>query len=241
VKAGSFFVVAAAALVVACGGGGSTAAGPAPPPPGVSDAGGGADPQTGEVRYLSLGDSITQGIGTDNFEKAAFPARLTERWRAKGCTVDLKNVGISGYTAGQILADQVPEIAPYKPTFITFQAGANDIANNISIDVYRANVKAVLEAAKKSGARVVVLPQNEWWRSPQGPGYGGTMEKRDAYDAALIEETKAQGAELVDLRALYRSHADQKLWASDGIHPTDACYDEMAAELARVIPSPCGK
>ncbi len=234
--------MAAAALAVACGGGGgNSAAGPAPPAPGVSDAGGGADPRTGEVRYLSLGDSITQGIGTDSFETAAFPARLTERWRARGCTVELKNVGVSGYTAGQIIADEVPEIVPFKPTFITLQVGANDIANNVSIETYRANVKTILDAAKKSGARVVVLPQNEWWRSPEGPNYGGTMEKRDAYDAVLIEETKAKGAELVDLRALYRSHADKKLWAADGIHPTDACYDEMAGELARVIPSPCGK
>lgn len=214
--------------------------GPAPPPPSVSAVDGGADPQTGEVRYLAMGDSITQGIGTDAFETDAFPARLSERWRAKGCKVELKNAGISGYTAAEVLRDQVPEIAPFKPTFITLQDGANDIVNKVSPDTYRANIRAILDAAKQSGARVVVLPQNEWPRSPEGPNYG-TMEQRDAFDTILIEEVKAKGAELVDLRALYRQHADKKLWAEDGIHPTPPAYDEMAAEIARVIPSPCGK
>jgi acyl-CoA thioesterase I len=243
VKTGTFLLGLAlaplAALLAACPGSGS--AGPAPPPPSVSTAEGGADPQTGEVRYLAMGDSITQGIGTPAFETEAFPARLAERWRAKGCGVDLKNVAVGGYTASDIIANEVPEVEPYKPTFITVQVGANDIVNNVPLETYRTNVRAVLDAAKKSGARVVVLPQNEWFRSPEGINYGGTAEARNAYDAVLIEEAKAKGAELVDLRALYRQHADKKLWAEDGLHPTAACYDEMAAELARVIPSPCGK
>ena len=109
------------------------------------------------------------------------------------------------------------------------------------IDTYRAQVRTILDAAKKSGARVVVLGQNEWWRAPQAGGYGGSYAKRDAFDAVLFEETKANGAELVDLRLLYRQQADKKQWAEDGIHPTVAAYDELAAELARVIPSPCSK
>lgn len=222
----------------------SSQSGPAPPPPPVSALDGGADPQTGEVRYLALGDSITQGIGTDAFETDAFPARLSERWRAKGCKVELKNAGISGYTAAEVLRDQVPEIAPFKPTLITLQDGANDIVNAVPPETYRTNIRAILDAAKKSGARVVVLPQNEWPRSPEGINYGtvsSLMDQRDALNTILIEEVKAKGAELVDLRALYRQHADKKLWAADGIHPTPPAYDEMAAELARVIPSPCGK
>ena len=193
---------------------------------------------TGEIRYLALGDSISQGKGTPDFETAAFPARLAGRWRANGRKVVLKNLGVPHYTAADVLTLEVPEIAPFKPTLITLQVGSNDIATKVPIDTYRTRVRTILEAARKSGARVVVLGQNEWWRSPQGAGYGGTSEKRDAFDAVLFEETKTSGAELVDLRLLHRQHADKKMWAEDGIHPTGAAYDEMAAELARVIPSP---
>jgi acyl-CoA thioesterase-1 len=140
-----------------------------------------------------------------------------------------------------MVTDQLPSIAEFKPTFITFQSGANDIANNVTTDAYRNDVKTVLDAAKKSGARVVVLLQNEWFRAPEGPNYGGTPEKRATYDSIMIEEVKAKGAELVDLRLLYQQQADKKLWVSDGIHPTGEAYDAWAAEIARVIASPCGK
>ena len=214
------------------------AGGPLPPAPTVSTATGGADPVTAEIRYLALGDSISQGKGTADFETAAFPARLAVRWRAEGRTVQLKNLGVPHYTAADVLAREVPEIAPFKPTLITLQVGSNDIATKVPIEAYRAQVRAILDAAASSGARVIVLGQNEWWRSPEGAQYGGSFARRDAFDAVLVEETKAKGAEFIDLRRLHRQHADRKLWAEDGIHPTAAAYDEMSAELARVIPAP---
>ncbi len=214
---------------------------PPPPPPPVSTVDGGADPATGEIRYLALGDSISQGKGSPDFETAAFPAKLSERWRAKGCKVTLKNLGVPHYKAADVVANEVPQIEAFKPTFITLQIGSNDIATNVAPDTFRAQVRTILDAAKKSGARIVVLGQNEWFRAPDGKNYGGTFEKRDAFDAILFDEAKTKGAEVIDLRALYREQAEKKLWADDGIHPTVAAYDEMAAELARVIPSPCGK
>lgn len=214
---------------------------PATPPtaPTVSQSEGGADPKTGEVRYLAIGDSYTQGIGAPDIETGAFPARLSARWRTSGCKVELRNVGTSGYTAGQMVTDQLPAIAEFKPTFITFQSGANDIANGVTTDAYRKAVKTVIDAAKASGARVVVLLQNEWFRAPEGPNYGGTAEKRATYDSIMIEEVKAKGVELVDLRLLYKQQADENRWVSDGIHATAEAYDAWATEIARVIPSPC--
>ena len=69
----------------------------------------------------------------------------------------------------------------------------------VTIDDYRKNVAAVLDAAIGSGARVVVLAQNEWFRVPSGQGYT-TPEARDAFDAVLIEEAQSRGAEFVDMR-----------------------------------------
>ncbi len=194
---------------------------------------------TGTIRYLAIGDSLTQGIGPEDFEAAAFPARLTAKWKAKGCKVELKNAGIAGYTAGQMIQDEVPEIAAFKPTLITFQSGANDIANGVSPDEYRKNVRTIIEAGKKAGARVIVLLQNEWHRAPSGPDYGGTADKRNAYDAIMLEEIKARGVELADLRPLYKAEADKKLWVADGIHPPAKVYEEWATELARIISVPC--
>jgi len=234
-------VIALFVFLPGCEKASSSGLGPPPAAPAVSSADGGADPQTGEVRYLALGDSLTQGVGAPDLDTGSFPALVSERWRKKGCKVELRNVGASGNTASQVISDQLPAIAEFKPTFITFQSGANDIANSVTPDAYRKDVRTVLDAAKGSGARVVVFLQNEWFRAPAGPGFGGTAEKRDAYDAIMIEEVKAKGVELLDLRLLYRQQADKNAWIDDGIHPTAEAYDAWAAEIARVIPSPCGK
>jgi lysophospholipase L1-like esterase len=192
------------------------------------------------VRYLAMGDSLTQGVGATDEPTGAFPALLAGKWRSQGCEVDLLNVGVSGYTAGQVLAEQVPEIESFKPTLITFQAGGNDIVNGVSVDEYRQNVTAVLDAAKGSGARVIVLAQNEWFRSPEGQNYGSDLPaQRESYDAVLIAEAKSHGAQFVDLRPLYKQQADAGQWVEDGIHPTPAAYEAWATELATAVPTPC--
>ena len=127
-------------------------------------------PDAGSVRYLALGDSVTQGVGAPDEQTGSFPALLAEKWRGEGCEVELQNAGISGYTAGQVLDEQVPQIEEFKPTLITFQAGGNDLVNGVSTDDYRSDVQAVLDAATGSGARVIVLAQNEWFRAPGGSG-----------------------------------------------------------------------
>ncbi|MFN0095233.1 MAG: SGNH/GDSL hydrolase family protein [Dehalococcoidia bacterium] len=239
---------AAALVVPACGGSDDDASSPSTDGP--EDAGGSPDPAdpTGTVdpadpaavRYLAIGDSLSQGVGADDIETGAFPARLAERWRAAGCTVELNNAGISGYTASQMIEEQVPKIREFKPTVITFQSGANDIANGISKKQYRDDVGTVLDAALKSGARVYVLLQNEWFRAPAGPDYGGTRELRDAYDEIMIDVVKAKkDVTIVDLRPLYEQQADRNEWIDDGIHPTAKAYDAWSERLVDLIPRPC--
>ena len=199
-----------------------------------------AAPTDGAVRYLALGDSLSQGVGAPDEQTGAFPALLAERWRGEGCEVELQNAGISGYTAEQVLTDEVPQIEEFEPTLITFQAGANDIVNAVTVEDYRTNVKAVLEEATGSGARVIVLAQNEWFRSPEGQTYGEDLAaQREAFDSALIEEANAAGAEFVDMRPLYAQQADENQWVEDGIHPTPEAYEAWAAELSSAVPAPC--
>jgi acyl-CoA thioesterase-1 len=192
------------------------------------------------IRYLALGDSLTQGVGAPDEQTGSVPALLTERWRADGCDVELRNIGVSGYTAGQVVTDQLPAIEAFKPTLITFQAGANDIATGVPITEYRENISTVLDSATASGARVIVLAQNEWFRSPEGQNYGADLAaQRTAFDAALIEETTARGVEFVDLRPLYQEQAAGGLWVEDGIHPTPEAYEAWSAEIESAVPAPC--
>jgi lysophospholipase L1-like esterase len=192
------------------------------------------------LRYLALGDSFT--IGTGSSADRAFPARLVDRWGADSCAVALRNVAVNGYTTDDVIGEELPEIATYKPTFVTVAVGANDIVRGSAIEVYRANVRKILAAARASGARVVVLPQPDWSRSPTAASFGSPSEldaKIRAFNAALADEARAAGATYVDLAPLMQRQAADRMLAKDGLHPSADAYDAWAAELARAIPSPC--
>lgn len=194
--------------------------------------------EPGAVRYLALGDSLTQGVGAPDEATGSFPALLAERWRGEGCTVELQNAGVSGYTSEQILDEEVPQIDEFKPTLITFQAGGNDLVNGVTVDDYRERVDDILDDAADSGARVIVLAQNEWYRAPGGQGYT-TPEAVAEFDSVLIEEAKSHEAEFVDMRPLYKRQADENMWVDDGLHPTGEAYTQWADELATRVPAPC--
>lgn len=192
------------------------------------------------LRYLALGDSFT--IGTGSPPPRAFPTRLADRWRTQGCSLELKNVAVSGYTTDDVISEELPALAAFRPTFVTLAIGANDIVQGHSIDAYRVNVRRILDAASATGARVVVIPQPDWSRSPTAASFG-TPQLFDAivrFNAALAEEARAKGAAWVDLASLMQQQAASGLVASDGLHPSAEAYDAWAAELARALPLPCG-
>lgn len=209
----------------------------------AEDAAPAAAGEDGVVRYLSIGDSLTQGVGAPDESTGAFPVVLAERWREDGCEVEVRNVGVSGSTVPQMVDEQVPAVEEASPTFVTFQGGANDIVYGVTDEEYREAVGTVLDTAVGAGARVVVLAQNEWFRAPAAPDYGDVTvfeERRADLDEILLAEAEERGAELVDLRDRHSADADAGRWVEDGIHPTAEVYAEWADEIADAVGSPCG-
>ncbi len=87
------------------------------------------------VRYLALGDSFT--IGTGSPPARAFPTRLADRWRAQGCALEVQNVAVNGYTTDDVIAEELPAFAVFRPTLVTVAIGANDIVRGRTIEAYR--------------------------------------------------------------------------------------------------------
>lgn len=194
-----------------------------------------------EIRYLALGDSFT--IGTGSRPVDAFPARLAERWRASGRRVALKNLGVNGFTTQDLLDVEMPEVAPFAPTFVTLAIGANDLVRGGTPDGYRAQVRrifAALATAHVPAASVVALPQPDWSLSPVAADFGDPRAiagRIEAFNAILREEAQAAGARYVDIFPLMRDEAKRGMIAPDGLHPAAAAHDAWAAELStRIAP-----
>ncbi len=197
------------------------------------------------ARYLALGDSFT--IGTGSSPEQAFPARLVARWGAAGCEVALRNPAVNGFTTQDVLDRELPLARPFAPTVVTLAVGANDLVRGATLERYRAQVRRILDALSEAGVdprALVALPQPDWARSPASASFGDPAALHAqivAFNAALREEVTARGGRYVDLFPLMEQQARDGRIAGDGLHPDAASHDAWAAELARALPSPCGR
>lgn len=200
-----------------------------------------APPSAPPIRYLALGDSFTAGTGSSPDQ--AFPVRLAARLRARGAAVTLENLGVNGYTTDDLVARELPRVASFAPTMVTLAIGANDLVRGSPLERYRAQVRGILAAIVAAGvppARVYVLPQPDWSRSPVAADFGepGTIRaKIEAFNDALRAEAAAVGARWIDLFPTMRREAEAGMIARDGLHPSAAAYDAWAeALLGQVAP-----
>ena len=189
-------------------------------------------------RYLALGDSFT--IGTGSGPDRAFPARLVARCAS---SVELRNVAVNGYSTQDILDREMPDVAPFAPTFVTLAAGANDIVRGSTPDQYRMRLRTILAQLRAAGvARLVAIPQPDWSLSPAAESFGppSAIHARIVEANAILQaETVAAGGTYVDLFPLMETQAKAGMIARDGLHPSAPAYDAWAAELASRGASPC--
>lgn len=123
------------------------------------------------------------------------------------------NASISGETSlsGR---NRLPSLLErYKPAVVVIELGANDGLRGLPLPALRENLSTMIDAAQKSGARVLLLgielPVN------YGPQY------RDGLRAIYADLAKQKHAALVPF-LLEGVALDPKLMQDDGLHPTAA-------------------
>jgi len=186
-------------------------------------------------RFLALGDSFTIGTGTT--PDRSFPAELARIWTDRGREVVLSNPAVNGYTTEDLIRDELPLIASFRPTLITLLIGANDIVQGSSDDRYRRHLRSIHERVRADApdARVIALPQPDWSLSPAGAGFGDlaaiarTIER---FNEIAREEATRTGAVWTDLFPLMRDQGRKRMFAGDGLHPSAEAYAEWARDLA---------
>jgi acyl-CoA thioesterase-1 len=186
-------------------------------------------------RFLALGDSFTIGTGTT--PDRSFPAVLTRIWTDRGRQIVLANPAVNGYTTDDLIEQELPLVASFRPTLITLLIGANDIVRGSSEDRYRRQLRSVHDRIRIDApeTRVVALPQPDWSLSPAGSGFGdGSAIARtiERFNTMARHEAEGAGASWVDLFPLMREQGRKKMFAADGLHPSAEAYAEWALALA---------
>ncbi len=200
------------------------------------------NPISEEISYLALGDSYTIGESVD--EENRFPVQLINQdfgQQVKNKTVDI--IATTGWTTRNLL-DAIDKQNPPtgKYDFITLLIGVNNQYQGIDIDIYRRELKELIEISlgllEGDSSRLVLVSI---------PDYGVTpfASSRDSQKIALeidqynqIKEQYAMdyGCPYVYITDLTRQAAtNDQLIASDGLHPSGQLYRLWIPRLKPVI------
>jgi lysophospholipase L1-like esterase len=161
---------------------------------------------------------------------------LTRLWADGGRNVVLRNPAVNGYRTDDLIAEELPLLASFRPTLVTVLIGANDIVTGSSDDRYRDQLRVIHRRVRASApeARVYALPQPDWSLSRAGASFGepATIAARiERFNTIAREEAERAGAAYVDIFPLMREQLRRGMLAPDGLHPSANAYAEWAEAL----------
>lgn len=180
------------------------------------------------IRYVALGDSLTEGVGTSDYQNS-YPSLLAQRLSAQ-TNVELINLSRAGDTSTDVATNQLPQALAVKPEIVTVLIGINDIHNLKSLAEFKANYTQIVAALKKNGARVYTLSI---------PYLGSGKIVYFPYNFLLNLRTKQFNSVIkkisTDLRVsyidLYSLEKSANFYATDEFHPTDYGYQQWAKAI----------
>ena len=108
-----------------------------------------------------LGDSITEGCGTENNSYDAWCAKIAEKSSEE---YSFWNLGIGYGRADDIATDGIWLNRAKNLDIVTVCIGVNDICQGFKVDKIKKNIKKIVEILKNEGVRVILftVPPFDW-------------------------------------------------------------------------------
>lgn len=111
--------------------------------------------------FLFVGDSLTAGYGVDIED--CFVSLLKNDFEKSKNSMQIKNAGITGETSAGTLA-RIDWLIASKPEMIFLCIGSNDGLRGIRADVFRKNLKEIIEKIKTAKIKLILagvkIPSN---------------------------------------------------------------------------------
>ncbi len=192
------------------------------------------------MRYVALGDSYT--IGTSVPSEMRWPDQLVAALASRPPTLDLiANLGVNGYTSGDLIRDELPALDDLRPEFVTILIGVNDVVQGVPTPAYEANVTTILDdlLGRVGANRIVAVATPDYTVTPAGSDFGDPRRQHDgivAANDALTRLAVARGIAFIDILDLSLEAAtDRSLVADDGLHPSGAQYAQWVTRIVPVV------
>lgn len=169
-----------------------------------------ADPgaESQQPVILVIGDSLSAAYNMQTRE--AWPNLLQERLKEDGYHWRVFNSSITGDTTEGGLARLPRLLERYQPGVVIIELGGNDGLRGLPLEVTRANLEAMIVAARNQGAEVLLLGI----RIP--PNYGSEYVAR--FEGMYPELSELHGTGLVDF-FMQDVALVPGMMQADGVHP----------------------
>ncbi len=157
---------------------------------------------------LVVGDSLSAGYGLR--PEQAWPSLLAGRLAEQRLDYSVVNLSVSGETTAGGRSRLAPALQAHRPAVVVIALGANDGLRGLTLGQMRGNLDAMIAAAQKAGARVLLAGM----RLP--PNYGPYADEFQTTFADL-----AQARKIALLPFLLEPVASRpELFQPDNLHPT---------------------
>jgi acyl-CoA thioesterase-1 len=186
-----------------------------------------AQAAAGHRTLLVLGDSLSAEYGLAR--GSGWVALLDGQLRREQRAVTVVNASISGDTTSGGRSRLPALLQQHRPSHVVIELGGNDALRGLPLDMTRANLLAMVQAAKAAGAKVLLvgmqLPPN------YGARYGAD------FAAVFGAVAKAESAALVPflLAGVADAPDADKQFQSDRIHPLASAHPRMLATVWAVM------
>lgn len=175
---------------------------------------------------LVMGDSLSAEYGLKR--GTGWVALMSARMAQENIKTPVVNASISGETTAGGKSRIAELLQKHKPAWVLIELGGNDALRGLDLAGTEANLRAMAQASRAAGARVVIVGMQV------PPNYGKTYSRQFA--AVFEQVAKAEQAVLVPF--LLEGVGDRlELFQADRIHPNEAAQVKMLDNVWRVIGS----
>jgi lysophospholipase L1-like esterase len=183
------------------------------------------------IKYVSIGDSLTSGVGVDSFENS-YPYQLAKKYSTKGDAVILHVASIPGAKSEDIVKDFLDAAIQKKPDIFTLLIGVNDVYGNISEKEFTRNYRIILNrltTETKAKIYIINLPYlgSKSLILPPYDRYFGT--RTTEFNKILLNLAVEYRLNYVDLYSKSQLVSkEDSYYAADQFHPSKIGYAQWA-------------
>jgi lysophospholipase L1-like esterase len=191
----------------------------------------------GQLTYVAIGASDTFGIGSSDPYTQNWATDLAEKL---GQNVHLINLGIPGISLHDALSSELPVAIDSHPDLVTVWLAVNALANNVPISNYSHDLDLLLNRLQTnaSAARILIANIPDLALLPYFSSYNPSdLQKRiQTYNVIIAGITQHHHVILVDLsQQNYNLKDHPEYISSDGLHPTDLGYLQLAEVFYKTL------